>query len=519
MDTRPSVRLLILSAALGAAATFAAARHGGHHVPRATAIAGPAAKVTAHPPILLHGIALHGKAGAGAVTPLQIPDAELEPSNWGDLDGWSGDDHASAFSTFRASCRPIVHGTEHDDRPVRAALVRVCAEAVKGPALGDAAARQFFEDNFLPVRIRKLGDKAGFVTGYYEPVVDGSRFPTREFTVPLYRRPPDLIAAGATQPGGPFPNTGRAFRRNAAGELVPFYDRAEIEDGALDGRHLEICWLRSATEALFIMIEGSARVRLEDGTMLRVNYDAHNGYPYVPVGRVLIDRNTIPREEMSMTRIREWMQDHPDEAKEVRRQNRSMVFFRIVSLSNEGEAMGAQGMPLAAGRSIAVDKALHVYGPPFFIAADLPLTTGIPDTRFRRTMIAQDTGSAIVGPARADLYFGAGDEAGMVAGRVRQPGQFTMLLPRDLDPIAAGARMPLPRARPALPPKLKDGTKEEAKEAIKNDGPRDGGGEGTGEAADPGTGQVNAEAPSAKPASGRLPRHRRAAPPHRPPVR
>src|SRR5262249_40858383 len=161
-------------------------------------------------------------------------------------------------------------------------------------------------------------DEAGFVTGYYEPVVDGSRFPTREFTVPLYRRPPDLIAAGATKPGGAFPNTGRAFLRNRSGELVPYYDRRQIEDHALDGPALEVCWLRRDTEAMCVGIEGSARVRLEDGTMLRINYDAHNGYPYVAVGRVLIERNIIPREEMSMSRIRDWMLTHPDEAKDVR---------------------------------------------------------------------------------------------------------------------------------------------------------------------------------------------------------
>jgi membrane-bound lytic murein transglycosylase A len=338
----------------------------------------------------------------------------------------------------------------NDGKPVRDALRKVCARAVKLGVLPRAAARQFFEDNFLPVRIRKLGDAAGFLTGYYEPIVDGSRFPTREFTVPLYRRPRDLLAAGATQPGGPFPNTGRAFRRTAEGEFVSYYDRGEIEDGALDGQHLEICWLRSATDALFIQIQGSARVKLEDGTTLRLNYDAHNGYPYTPIGRVLIDRNIIPREEMSMHRIREWMQTNPEEAKEVRRQNKSVVFFRIVGLNDDGEPLGAQGIRLSAGRSIAVDKALHVYGTPFFIEADLPLGGTNASLAFRRTMIAQDTGSAIVGPARADLYFGAGDEAGQIAGRIRQPGQFALLLPRDLDPVAAGAHMPLPPVRPTV---------------------------------------------------------------------
>ena len=384
--------------------------------------------------------------------PFRIPDAALEPAGWDELDGWTGDDHASAFATFQASCRPIVRSKSSNDvRPVRAALQTVCARAVKAGSLEREAARRFFETNFLPIRIRKLGDAAGFLTGYYEPIVDGSRFPTREFAVPLYRRPPDLLAAGAIQPGGPFPNNGRAFRRTSSGELVPYYDRGEIEDGALDGQRLEICWLRSATEALFIQIQGSARVRLEDGTMLRLNYDAHNGYPYVPVGRVLIDRKIVPREEMSMQRIREWMQANPDDAKDVRRQNRSVVFFRIVGLTEDGEALGAQGIPLSAGRSIAVDKALHVYGTPFFIEADLPLASARASTPFRRTMIAQDTGSAIVGPARADLYFGAGEEAGQVAGRVRQAGRFALLLPRDLDPVVAGAHMPLPPVRPPSP--------------------------------------------------------------------
>lgn len=385
--------------------------------------------------------------------PLKIPGASLEPTGFDELEGWTRDDHASAFATFQASCRPIVRSKSSNDmRPVHAALQTVCARAVKAGSLDTEASRRFFEANFRPIRIRRLGDAAGFLTGYYEPIVDGSRVPTREFTVPLYRRPPDLLAAGATEPGGPFPNTGRAFRRTSSGELVPYYDRGEIEDGALDGQHLEICWLRSAAEALLVQIEGSVRVKLEDGTVLRLNYDAHNGYPNVPVGRMLIDRKIIPRQDNSTPRnvIREWMQDHPDAAKDMRRQNRSVVFFRIVGLTDEGEAIGAEGIPLSAGRSIAVDKAVHVYGTPFFIEAELPTGNGRASAPFRRTMIAQDTGSAIVGPARADIYFGAGDEAGQAAGRVRQTGRFAMLLPRELDPVAAGTSVPLPLSRPTI---------------------------------------------------------------------
>jgi membrane-bound lytic murein transglycosylase A len=305
----------------------------------------------------------------------------------------------------------------------------------------------FFEANFVPVRIRKLGDPSGFLTGYYEPIVDGSRFPTREFAVPLYRRPHDLVAPGVA-PGAPFPNTGQAFRQTPMGDLMPYYDRGEIEDGALDGQHLEICWLRSAADALSVQIEGSARVRLEDGTLLRISYDAHNGYPFVPVSRLLIERHLIAREEMSIQRIREWMHNNPDEAKTVRRQNRQVVFFRMAGLNDDTEAIGAQGIPLTAGRSIAVDKALHAYGTPFFIEADLPLPGTPGQSPFRRLMIAQDTGSAIVGPARADLFFGAGEEAGKLAGGIQQFGRFAMLVPRELGSSVTSASVPLPPAKP-----------------------------------------------------------------------
>ncbi|HEV3372469.1 MAG TPA: MltA domain-containing protein, partial [Xanthobacteraceae bacterium] len=219
---------------------------------------------------------------------------------------------------------------------------------------------------------------------------------------------------------------------------------------ALDGQKLEICWLRDPFEALSIQIQGSARVRLEDGTILRVNYDAHNGHRYAAVGRILIEQYGVPQDQMSMERIRQWMQANPDQAPKVRQSNPSFVFFRITGLSDQGEAVGAQGVPLSPGRSIAVDK-LHVYGTPFFIAADLPIDSDKPSTKFRRLMIAQDTGSAINGPARADLYWGAGDTAGRIAGRIRQQGQFVMLLPRELDMVEAGRHTPLPPPKPPIP--------------------------------------------------------------------
>ncbi len=386
--------------------------------------------------------------------PLRLPDSALEPIDWNSLDGWAADDHAAAFATFLASCRPMLRTIlpQGETRPMYFALMQVCRRALAAGRLAGEQARMFFERNFRPLRISKLGDSAGFLTGYYEPIVDGSRFPTGIFKVPIYRRPPDLVPPlNAAGPG--FPNRGQSLRRTSSGRLVPYYDRGEILDGALDGQHLEICWIKDQTDALLIQIQGSARVRLEDGTMLRITYDAHNGYPYVPVGRILIERNIIPREEMSLERIREWMRTNPQSAEEVRRQNRSFVFFRITGLSDDREAVGAQGLPLTPGRSIAVDNSLHVYGTPFFIQGGLPLSSEKRTASFDRLMIAQDTGSAIVGPARADIYWGAGDQAGHIAGRIRHPGKFAMLVPRELDPVAAGAGMPLPPEKP--PPAAK----------------------------------------------------------------
>ena len=383
--------------------------------------------------------------------PLQIPNSQYAPLKWSDVAGWSDDDQFAAFKTFRASCVPIVAvkpSRAPADKAIGNSLREPCLAARASHVIDKASARTFFERHFVPLRISKLGDEAGFVTGYYEPVVDGSRVKTDAYTVPVYRRPSNLFVRGYSQASPSLPNKGEVFRKIGRRKLVPYYDRGEIEDGAIAGRGLEIVWLKSETDLLFIQIQGSARVRLEDGTMVRLNYDAHNGFPYTPVGRVLIERNIIPREEMSMRRIREYMEQNPDAAKELRRQNRSYVFFREVKLSDKDEAVGAQGVQLTAGRSIAVDKALHVYGTPVFIAGELPIESDTSKTPFHRLMIAQDTGSAIVGPARADLYFGAGTEAGKIAGRLKNPAQFVMLLPRALDPVPRGRTVPLPQTRP-----------------------------------------------------------------------
>jgi peptidoglycan lytic transglycosylase A len=391
--------------------------------------------------------------GAAAEGPLKFAGSQLEPVQWSELAGWAADDHLAAFAAYQASCQALRKKTPRGDErgQISAALLDVCRDAMELQPKDADTARAFFERNFRPVRISRLGEGEGLLTGYFEPVVEGSRFPSPEFHIPLYRRPKDLIAAGHKSASVAFPNKGvRIGRRNENNEFVPYHDRAAIEAGALDGQKLEICWIKSAFDLLVIQIEGSARVILEDGTPLRVSYDSHNGYRYSSVERVLIDRNLIPREEMSPQRIRDWMAAHPEEAAKVQATNRSYVFFRVTGLSNEGEPVGAQGVPLTPGRSIAVDR-LHQYGTPFFIEANLPVDSAKSVSPFGRLMIAQDTGSALVGPARADLYWGAGDDAGRIAGRIRHRGRFAMLLPRELDMMAAGTQMPLPVPKPKIP--------------------------------------------------------------------
>lgn len=390
--------------------------------------------------VMLTTPAAAGSPALKPVPPPDIPGATLVPQSFADLDGWAQDDHAAAFATFRASCAALaVPPAEIGPTSVptlKAGLLHACALADRlGAQPAPDLARLFFEIAFRPFRVVPGGTGSAFYTGYYEPEVDGALTPGNGFDVPVYGRPDDLLMQGA----GPTPNSGGALRRTAEG-LVPYPDRAAIEDGALAGRGLEVAWLRDPIDLFFMQIQGSARLRLPDGRVLRLNYDGYNGHPYLPVARLLIQRGLVPREEMSMSRIRAFMEADPAAGRALRRENPSYAFFKALDLGAGAGAMGAQGVPLTAGRSIAVDRMLHTYGAPVFVEADLPLTAPGSAEPFRRLVIAQDTGSAIVGPARADIYFGTGREAGEVAGRIRHPGRFTLLVPRFAT--AEGARAP-----------------------------------------------------------------------------
>jgi membrane-bound lytic murein transglycosylase A len=217
---------------------------------------------------------------------------------------------------------------------------------------------------------------------------------------------------------------------------------------------LEICYVKSPIDAFFAQIQGSTRVKLDSGKLLRLNYIASNGMPYTPVGKFLIDRGIVSKEEMSMDKIREFMEANPEEGKALRQKNRSFVFFQETALSAHDECIGGQGVPLTPGRSLAVDKKIHIYGTPIWIDAEFPIDSEKPETKFRHLLVAQDTGSAIVGPARADIYFGHGEEVGHIAGRIKQNGQFVMLVPQSVavsgSAVAAVTNIPLPAPRPKM---------------------------------------------------------------------
>src|SRR5262249_31976654 len=376
-------------------------------------------------------------AASAQADAMSLRDAKLETLSFSALDGWQEDDHAAAFTTFLKSCRAILNAnkTIRSARPLLAGLFKACERATAAGHIDREQARSFFESNFKPVRVIPGGQPEGFFTGYYETEVDGSRFPSDEYTVPIYAAPAETV-------------------RRKKSTVFADLDRTKIEDGALAGKNLEICYVKSPIDAFFAQIQGSTRVKLDNGKLLRLNYVASNGMPYTPVGKFLIDRGIVSKEEMSMDKIRDFMETNPEEGKELRRRNRSFVFFQETPLGAHDECVGAQGVALTPGRPVAVDKRMHIDGTPIWIDAELPIESEKPETKFQHLLFAQDTGSAIVGPARADIYFGHGDEISHIAGRIKQNGQFVMLAPQSVTiggtAVAGATNVPLPKSRPAM---------------------------------------------------------------------
>ncbi|RWN23755.1 MAG: transglycosylase [Mesorhizobium sp.] len=355
---------------------------------------------------------------------------------FGDLPGWDDDDHLAAFAAFRRSAfhvlaKPYRSGALGVDFQAFAdayAEARTVSPANRSPTRAEA--RAFFERHFFPALIPAENAGAGLVTGFYEPQVEASPVRTDRFSVPLLSRPADLVDIDdGNRPPGQDPYL--AFARQTPNGPVEYPDRGEIERGALDGKGLEIAWLADKVDAFFIHVQGAARLAMTDGRLVRVTYAAKSGQRFTGPGKILSELGEIALAEVTMQSIRAWFKAHPDRVDEILWRNRSYIFFRQADV--EDATLGpiaAAKVPLTPGRSIAVDRLLHTFGTPFYI--DAPTLTAFDAKPFRRLMIAQDTGSAITGPARGDLFAGSGDAAGEIAGVIRNAADFYALVPRAL---------------------------------------------------------------------------------------
>ena len=360
----------------------------------------------------------------------------LEPRPFRGLAGFADDDGLAAFRCFEISARALA-GAAAEGRaalPASEALKAAARAALAADITGPQDGRAFFERWFRPYRVVPEASDAGFLTGYYEPVVAGSLTESPAFPWPLLGRPDDLVAFAPGKPPPGFPEGVTGARRLGDGGLVPYDDRETIERARRD----PIAWVGDAVEAFLIQVQGSAQIVFADGRRARLAYDGRNGQPYVSIGRILIETGEIPENEMSLERLKGWLRSaglgEGQAGLRLLRRNRSFVFFRTVADFDPslGPIAGA-GVPLTPLRSIAVDRTSWSYGLPFWIKAELPWEIEAP-TFFRRLMIAQDTGSAIVGPARADIFFGSGAEAGARAGAIRHRGELTVLLPVGDEP-------------------------------------------------------------------------------------
>jgi membrane-bound lytic murein transglycosylase A len=329
----------------------------------------------------------------------------MAPIAFNEIPGWNEDRQAEALVAFRKSCPRLMAGpdakivTDGGERIVTAAEWKtICDSAARIKERDTAAARQFFEENFRPLVVQAPGK----FTGYFEPEMRGSRVPSRVFTVPVYRRPPDLGDA-------------------------PYLTRAEIEQGGLKGKGLEIAYVQDPVALYEVQVQGSGRIHLAEGGVLSIGFDGSNNRPYTALAGVLADMSVMKREDANWPAIRDWLKRNPQDAREVMRKNERYIFFKD---TRTAAAAGSQGVALTAQRSLAVDTAFTPYGTPIWIDTQRPVA-GKPGQLeiYRRLMIAQDSGTAIKGPARGDVFFGGGARAADWAGRMVGAGQAIVLVP------------------------------------------------------------------------------------------
>jgi membrane-bound lytic murein transglycosylase A len=395
-----------------------------------------------------------GATGASKVTVSKATASKgvvpwYRPIRFGDLPGWERDDHLAAFGTFLKSCGRVIArardsaGEADSNRPQvpPAALAAVCtrAAAQAEEIATKEAARAFFEENFTPNAVVKKG-QTGLLTGYYEPVLQGSRTPGGPYQTPIYKRPPDLVNVVDDTRRGALKAGDLTHVRKTASGTEPYFTRAEIEGGALKGKDLELLYFADPVEVFFMQIQGSGRVKLTDGTTVRVHYDGKNGHPYSSIGRYLIEKAILAADRMSMAALAQWLRADPDRGRKVMWQNSSYVFFREIK-DDVGSPLGAMRVPLTPERSLAIDPSYHALGTPIYLS--VPTMKHVPKASpFNRLMVGQDVGSAIRGAERGDIYFGSGDEAGRLAGGTKYTGRFFVLVPNGPPPATAAVPAP-----------------------------------------------------------------------------
>lgn len=350
--------------------------------------------------------------------PLTLPAApQLIPVGFAELPGWAEDDVTAALLAFLQGCPAI------KSQP----LASICSRAQALATAPAGAQREFVEAEFVPHQVVAADGKAeGLLTGYYEPLLHGSRKADARYRFPLYGPPDDLVSVELAEV---YPELkGMRLRGRLVGrKLVPYWTRADIDNEVAPLKGRELIWVDDPVEAFFLQVQGSGRVRLESGEIVRVGYADQNGYPYRSIGRLLVERGEMTLDKASMQGIRAWGRDNPQKLPALLAENPSYVFFRELPNGNGGP-IGALGVPLTTGRSLAVDTRVVPLGSPVFVATTWPGS----DTPLNRLMAAQDTGGAIKGAIRADFFWGFGDEAGELAGRMRQPLRMWVLLPRTM---------------------------------------------------------------------------------------
>lgn len=352
--------------------------------------------------------------------PVTLPATPFAVSKWEMLPDWQNIDIQPSWAAFLQSCRALKN---------KPGWQETCARADGLVQPDDATLRGFFEESFTPYQVfNPDGSSEGLITGYYEPRLKGSRGRTDRFCYPLYAVPDDMLTIDLSEV---YPQLkGMRLRgRLQDRRIVPYYNRAEIDDGkaALQGR--ELFWVEDAVDLFFLHIQGSGRIELPDGSLVKVGYAEQNGHPYVSIGKKLVEMGELKLEEASMQGIKSWALQYPEKLGPLLAQNPSYVFFRELP-DGLSAPLGALGVPLTEAYSIAVDPRTVPLGAPVFLSTTHPNSSD----PLNRLMLAQDTGGAIKGAVRADFFWGFGEQAGTQAGRMRQSGQMWVLFPKGAEP-------------------------------------------------------------------------------------